>query len=278
MISNYNVESFYKNKSTGGWSIAFDGKKCPQALFDEVESALKGNVPTDWIAIKSSMFTRVWKVRKGTKIYVIKEFLWRNPLDPLKATFYGSRAERAWSHGKILIEKGFPTPDVIACGKESTWIFTKRQFIITEFIPDVVGGYEAIRLINKLPLKKRLELKRAIIKSLGKTIAELHSAGIIHGDLRPNNILIEGWDRSKLKFYFIDNERNSIHKNAPLRLIRKNLVQLNMIKLDSLSLMDRFRFFEAYIMAFPELRHKRKALVREVWERTEKRMAKYKGL
>jgi len=45
-----------------------------------------------------------------------------------------------------------------------------------------------------------------VVAALGTEIGRLHSKKIIHGDLRPNNVLIElGAD--KPIFHFIDNER-----------------------------------------------------------------------
>ena len=115
--------------------------------------------------------------------------------------------------------------------------------------------------------------KRRLIQELGKKIGELHKNGICHGDLRANNILVQK-SEGNIVFYFLDNERNAFYSKIPGRLIRKNLVQLNMIQSHHVTRQDRLRFFQAYCEAYGELSPAEKsALIQRVQRRTAERLA-----
>jgi TP53 regulating kinase-like protein len=69
------------------------------------------------------------------------------------------------------------------------WKVTKYKIIM-----EAVKGERVKDILNRLPKKDRLN----ICKQIGESIARLHSAGIIHGDLTTSNII---WTN---KLYFID--------------------------------------------------------------------------
>ena len=105
-------------------------------------------------------------------------------------------------------------------------------------------------------------------------VGELHKNGICHGDLRVNNILVQE-STGDVIFYFVDNERNTLFKKIPRRLIKKNLVQVNMIQSPHISRQDRLRFFQAYCEAYGGLSPAEKlALIERVQQRTAERLAK----
>ncbi|HZX35463.1 MAG TPA: lipopolysaccharide kinase InaA family protein [Thermodesulfobacteriota bacterium] len=256
-----------------GWRVVFDGEKCPAGFLDKIEAALQGDVPADWAPVESSSNASVWKIPFAGKNYVFKEYLSRGLSEALKARIKGTRAERAWANGRMLLENGFPTPPMLLWGMKA-----KRNFLVTEFIPDACGLFEFLNgRMKEIRRDKRKRIIRTLASTFGEVAGRLHSKGIIHGDLRLNNVLLTGWNAVEPIFYFIDNERNSIHKKAPLKLIKRNLVQLNMIKLDLLSRSDRLRFFRAYIRAFPAMADGKKTLAKEVCIGTEQRMKKYGG-
>ena len=119
-----------------------------------------------------------------------------------------------------------------------------------------------------------ISAKRRFIKKFGKIIGELHKNGICHGDLRVNNILVKK-SKDDVMFYFVDNERNGLFTKIPSRLIRKNLVQINMMQSPHISRQDRLRFFQAYCEAYGGLDPAEKlALIQGVQQRTAERLVK----
>ena len=122
-------------------------------------------------------------------------------------------------------------------------------------------------------LADEISAKRRYIKKFGTMIGELHKNGICHGDLRVNNILVRE-TKDDVIFYFVDNERNTLFRKIPRRLIKKNLVQINMIQSPHISRQDKLRFFQAYCEAYGELNPSEKlALIQGVRQRTAERLA-----
>jgi tRNA A-37 threonylcarbamoyl transferase component Bud32 len=228
-----------KSQKTVHKGIVLFGPKAEE-YGSAVHILLAGGLPPQWEWVNSSANSIVAKRLYPSNVYY-KEFLSRSPLEKMKGLIRGSRCERAIGKGEILRQRGFLTPTVICWGKKGN-----RHFMITE-------GLRAISLLthienNWIPplMGEELEAKRELIARLAKDIANLHSAGICHGDLKVNNLLIRQSD-SELDFYFIDNERNAYFSGpAPRRFIQKNLVQLNRQLLPNVTRQDRLRFFKAY--------------------------------
>jgi tRNA A-37 threonylcarbamoyl transferase component Bud32 len=140
---------------------------------------------------------------------------------------------------------------------------------------DASGLGDYIRKHWQHPLSEaEILAKRRVIKKFGKTIGELHKSGICHGDLRVNNILVQE-STDDVIFYFVDNERNGFFTKIPSKLVRKNLVQINMLQSPHISRQDRLRFFRAYCEAYGGFNSAEQlALIREVQQKTVERLVK----
>jgi serine/threonine protein kinase len=113
--------------------------------------------------------------------------------------------------------------------------------------------------------------KRQLIRRLGVEIGRRHSAKIIHGDLRPNNFLIE-LGKVQPGFYFIDNERTKQYRQSPpRRLIIKNLVQIGMLFPVDISKTNRLRFWNSYCAHCPRYTGDR-AFMNAIFQRTMDRL------
>ncbi|WP_236631532.1 lipopolysaccharide kinase InaA family protein [Endozoicomonas numazuensis] len=135
---------------------------------------------------------------------------------------------------------GFDVPEILAYGI----LQNKHHYLITASGPD---GAASDYLIKK---PDNNETKRQQwIKAFGEYIGQMHKAGIVHGDLRAGNILME--PSSPPHFVMIDIERNSHHKIVPLSLVRKNLVQLiKRISFKDFTAKDRVLFFKHYNQSY----------------------------
>ncbi len=233
-----------------------------------IQFLLKGELPEGWDWVSSSSNSIVAR-SKNFPIYYYKEYLSRSSVESLKSLFSGSRCERARLQGDILRQNGFDTPVCYCWGRTK-----QRHFMVTEGI-DAIGMGEFIYKRWRPPLdKKKIGAKRVIIEKLGSTIGRLHKAGIFHGDLRLNNILVRH-TYGEVAFHFIDNERNCRYKKIPKRLIAKNLMQLNLIFPKFVTRQDRLRFYKTYNNVYERFsRAEQIALMQRIQSRTLKRLKK----
>ncbi len=232
-----------------------------------VQRLLCEELPEGWEWVNSSSNTRVARRLKPFTAYY-KEFLGRSCFERFKSLFRGSRCHRARVQGEILRQKGFHSPAILCWGKEG-----RRHFMVTEGI-SACGLGDFITTIWKPPLsREELRTKRRLIKKLGEEIGRLHKEGICHGDLRLNNILVQQTE-NEIYFYFIYNERNRRFTKIPKRLIKKNLIQVNMIFPPHVTLQDRLRFFRAYSSTYPRFTfEEQRDLMRKVHRLTLRRLA-----
>ena len=208
-----------------------------------IEILNRGEPIVGWINVASSVNTQV--IYSPSLGAYLKVFLARSKLEGLKTAFRGSRCQRARQNGAFLVNAGFNTPPCNCWGKlengqEYMITMASAGTGITEYIYDQLHH-------NRSP--EGLKHRRNFLLELGIIIGQLHLAGIVHGDLRTSNILTK-FNGANHDFYFIDNERNSHHRAIPLKLIRKNLIQLNMLLPTKVSRSDRWRFFAAYNSAY----------------------------
>jgi tRNA A-37 threonylcarbamoyl transferase component Bud32 len=239
-------------------------------VFGEIVDALMRDAPLPAEArrMASSASTRVARLTTAGKNYYVKVFLPRGRLELLKRLVIGSRAQRATRAADTLAQAGFHTPAVVASGDRGS-----ASWLITEAVAGVgLGIYADVFLRGPLS-PARLAWKRSILRAFGDLVGRLHRQGIIHGDLRLNNVLIDVHSPVPV-FYLIDNERNRRFKNRPPRkLIVKNLVQASLLYPVFGSRADRLRFFQAYAAHFAALTgRERRDLMRDVQGRSELRL------
>ena len=260
-----------------GWCILYNSKCCSQKIFNLIVDILsKNTIPDNWIRVKSSRNSIVWKFLVDNNWFIFKEYLSRNAFEGIKAFLRGTRAERAWRNSKLLIHKKIPTPTLVLLGKRISRFLNYQNFLITEFIPNAIGIDTLFRIFLNIPWnKENILFKRFLIQRLGTFVGRLHAQGIIHGDLRLDNILLVYENRYEIKFYLIDNEKTKYFlKGIPNRLRLKNLVQLNMIILPLITITDRMRFFKSYLNENPSLQPFAKKFARKVILATIKRLQK----
>jgi tRNA A-37 threonylcarbamoyl transferase component Bud32 len=201
--------------------------------------------------VVSSDGSRVWRIEipfgsTKARLY-LKEYIARSWLDRVKHLVRANRARRALKGSLLLARFGLKTPQVIAVRT-----LKRRCFMATIEVPEAHPAHEYFREGCEPHASSTLTERRQILRRLGSEVGRMHRAGIVHGDLRPGNILIrrgaQNWE-----FFFIDNERTRRWPSIPRRLRLKNLVQLNMLPRE-ISNTDRLRFFHAYMLANPSVR------------------------
>jgi len=237
---------------------------------DTLVSLLNNEKTINAIQIQSSNNSKAWKAVLPNEQIFIKFFNVRGIRDRL--FFRKSRACRAMEGNRILSEKGFRSPDVIAAGDFGKKFSLGGSFLITEWIEGSLDMYKYIKAFLKPADSGSLLEKKNFMKTVGHLIGKMHKAGIFHGDLRPGNILIRD-EGNDLFFYFIDNERTRyFHKGIPSRLREKNLAQINTMVTPQITFTDRMIFFKAYLDENPELKPIAEELARNIFKKTKKKL------
>jgi TP53 regulating kinase-like protein len=120
------------------------------------------------------------------------------------------RKLRTRSEAKLLSKasKFIPIPDIIKVDEKAK-----------EIVMDFIDGKKLSDHLDKFPLKKQKEICRAI----GESVAKLHDADIIHGDLTTSNMILK-----QDKIYFIDfglgfNSHKFEDKAVDIHLLRQAL-------------------------------------------------------
>jgi tRNA A-37 threonylcarbamoyl transferase component Bud32 len=240
--------------------------ECPLPCGDTLDPALLQD-PVRFGAeqVPSSEGSRVWRLAlpsgTSTRRIYLKEYVARSWLDRVKHLVRVSRARRAIRGALLLARIGLKTPEIIGSGT-----LGPRCFLATAEATEARSLYEYVG--TSCP-SSTLSLRRRMLRRLGDEIGRMHQAGIVHGDLRPGNILVrrtgQDWE-----FFFIDNERTKRWPCMPWRLRRKNLVQLNMLP-RGITRTDRLRFFQAYLLANPSVRLDYRRWARDVMRVTRRR-------
>jgi lipopolysaccharide kinase (Kdo/WaaP) family protein len=155
-------------------------------------------------------------------------------LDAFKKWFRRSGVWHVAAITAALNREGFATPRILMLGTEAE---SGREMIVTAR----VAGTLLPR--NLAMAHDALTHKRKMLRALGATVARMHRAGYLHGDLTPYNVFVA----SDLTFTFIDHERTRRTLLSRFERPRlRNLVQLGRFDLRGLSNTDRMRVWCGY--------------------------------
>ena len=227
---------------------------------------MDGELPAGWQWISCSLDTAVAVSTAGPMVYY-KEFLPRNRFEEIKALFRGNRCERARRQADILLAAGLPTPGILCWGRGQ-----KNVFLISQGFGGI-GFFQYVKTHFPPPLGlEKIKEKHLLLEKAGALIGTMHSNGIVHGDLRQNNLLVkkEGGD---FRFSFIDNESNHKWPHIPLSQIVKNLSQFAIFSDNLLTRPDLMRLFHAYSKNYPRFSgRKKRTLLQTVYARSSVRI------
>ncbi len=185
----------------------------------------------------------------------------RSPVtERLKSTFTGGRAKRTLAGTRLLQETDCMAPKILATGH-----YPGHDFIIMEAL-------EGAPLLNAIESYLRdspdSQWRKDLFRELGLTIGKMHANGIIHGDLRGNNVVIVP-DHQRYRLAMIDNERT----RKAFRFNReqqRNLKQIMLFGPCYITPDERDLFFDCYFQAFPHPKQRAAQLKEKTFTEVEK--------
>ncbi|MBN1457601.1 MAG: hypothetical protein JW912_07105 [Sedimentisphaerales bacterium] len=264
----------FTNVRISGWKLKISNRFPTDVLGEFLGQCAIDNVRGPFSEIHASKFAKTFNCSIGfsgrSENVYIKHYLHRSWLDFIKHLFRKGRAQRAFDASLMLQENSFNAPDIIALGRLGFGRAVIKSFLITRELKNAKAIHKCLEENWECSNGSTPPDKIDFIIALGKTIGRMHRSGIFHGDLRIGNVFAEK-ENGNWKFFFLDNERTCKFKYLPQKLVVKNLVQLNMHRSDITDL-DKDTFFKAYLSAHPLDDNKKRQIISEVFELTDRRL------
>lgn len=143
---------------------------------------------------------------------LVKRFNYKGFFHFIMRLLFGSRARRLYTISCELAEKGLPVPEPIAY-HDLTWK-QRNAFYLSSVVDNAMS-------FANLYLRGHFQSEE-IASLLGKAVAELHTAGVVHGDLKWTNILLQD-DAGRKTIFFIDLDQTRLYKNPKMSGISRDL-------------------------------------------------------
>lgn len=170
----------------------------------------------------------------------------------------GPRAKRIWRNAHAFAVRHVATPRL--------WAWSGDR-ILGEWLPDATPLNEHVSKMWTPTVRD----------ALARFVREMHRAGVHHGDLKANNILVRsasatsGTATAGCEFFVVDLDRAEFFADVPLERRLSDLAQLNAALGWPVTIGDRLAFYRAYAGRETEWNREWKARVREIMRRTRAR-------
>jgi len=159
-----------------------------------------------------------------------------------RALVRGGKARSEAERARQVAARGVPTPKLLAIGEGPV-----GSFLVTRTLD---GGRNLIAFLEAelpaFPAPRRARVRQALAAALGRFLARMHAAGVVHADLHPGNLLLRLGPGDAPELFLID--LFAVRLGPPLDWPRSrdNLVVLNRWFALRSSRSDRRRFWRAY--------------------------------
>ncbi|HKS16966.1 MAG TPA: lipopolysaccharide kinase InaA family protein, partial [Planctomycetota bacterium] len=170
----------------------------------------------------------------------------------------GPRAKRIWRNAHALAVRHVATPRL--------WAWSGDR-ILGEWLADAKPLNEFMDRPWKAPER------RAFREALARFVREMHRAGIHHGDLKANNVLV----RPGPQFFVIDLDRAEFFPEVPLERRLSDLAQLNAALAAPVTIGDRLAFYRVYAGRETDWNREWKPRIRELMRRSRARKHRWPG-
>ncbi len=229
----------------------FSRREFPSGILqDLLQEARSVKEPYDPRALKLSPTSRLTSHQRlldGNPYRLcVKEYPRRGFLHTLRSSLVQSKARRFWRGWWGLRVRGFGVPEgyllwearrlglVVGCG------------VVTEAVEEAIGLDRFVATRFSLPSdREALAVKRRLMEQMASTLAELHRKGVLHRDLKANNILIQE-RQDGLRIVFLDLDAVRFKGRVSRRDVVLNLAQLDASLPEMVTFGDRSRFLLKY--------------------------------
>ena len=201
----------FGKEERNGFTVFYRKRPGVEAILDSLLVDPDGILEKGRI-LKAGNTVRAARVELNGRYYFLKRFNCKGWSYSLKNAFRRSRAVRSW-----LISWGFrlrslPVPEPLICLEERRMRLLKRSYILFNFVENsepLTGVWPRLDAVEK----------KGILARLALLFGKLHLFGGVHGDLKWNNILVNGQGA----LFLIDLDGSKIVGPGKYRSKRKDL-------------------------------------------------------
>ncbi len=146
--------------------------------------------------------------------------------------------------------RGIPTIAPLALAEQETRVGSGESILITQSLEDCIPLHFFLAAVLPTFAEPRAaRLRQHLASELGKLVARIHEAGILHHDLHAGNLLVRVADDDRVQLFVID--LLAVKMGPPLdwQRSRENLVMINCWFTFRVNRADRLRFWKAYFEA-----------------------------
>jgi tRNA A-37 threonylcarbamoyl transferase component Bud32 len=157
-----------------------------------------------------------------------------------------SKARMEHDRALGVASRGVPTVEPLAVGERWHRHGPGDSFLVTRTLPNVEPlGTFLETILPGFERRRQTLLRQRLAGDLGRFLAQLHDAGIVHHDLHANNLLLR-LDDDRSLLYLIDLHAVTLGDPLGWEASRANLVMLNRWFVLRSTRSDRRRCWEAY--------------------------------
>lgn len=198
--------------------------------------------PPEWQTVKHNASRTVYRGRiDGREIY-LKHYHPRSIWKRLAGKLGYSQARREMTFSLLLSAGGVDCVQALAAGRSG-----RTEWLATAAVaPAAQADQWHRRNLDRGPAGRK-DIHMAIV-ALARTIAAMHAAGLVHGDLHAGNIMIRT-DGTGPRCVLMDLHRMSTRRRMSRRARAANLAQLMSDRYDCTTRTERLLFLTHYIAA-----------------------------
>jgi hypothetical protein len=161
-----------------------------------------------------------------------------------------SKARIEFDRVLAALDRGIPTISPLAVAEQETQVGSGESILITQSLEDCIPlHFFLAAVLPTYPEPRAARLRQYLATELGKLVARIHEAGILHHDLHAANLLVRVDADDRVQLFVID--LLAVKIGAPLdwNASQENLVTMNCWFTFRVNRADRLRFWKAYFQA-----------------------------
>ncbi len=158
-----------------------------------------------------------------------------------------SKARMEYERALAVAACGVPTVVPLGLGERREGLGQSDSYLITRSLDGAEPLNSFIdQMLPELDLPRLIRVRHSLARELGRFIAQIHDAGILHNDLHAGNLLVRLEPEDQLSFFLID--LHAVQTGRPLgwRVSRANLMILSHWFMIRAGRTDRLRFWHSY--------------------------------